>query len=278
MAIDWWAMRWLLAVALLLAIGCAAPPPRDLPPDVPPGRAVRVVTDDGFRLCALDGCLSLVEERALLDELSRARAWLVERLGTARAPADFRDYGEARAQCPGPPPPIPARIDVVITEGGERCHADADGLTVQKGHLPRRDATHELVHFLAGSSWRPLDEGLAVYLTEELWGPDRYRIRIRTRAYADLGYDDDLDPDALRAGMSRKDYDVAGAFVGWLIDAYGQERFFQLYHGPVRDYQTVYGQGEAALWKRFWRYIRNLDVRHDGAYHAFKTLMTASGS
>jgi hypothetical protein len=162
-----------------------------------------------------------------------------------------------------------------VVRDGERCHADGDGLTLVAEHLPRRDATHELVHYLAGSSWRPIDEGLAVYLTERLWGADGgVPVKVRARAFLDLSLDVDLDPNALRAGMSRRDYDVAGAFVGWLLEAYGPDRFWRLYAGHVRDYHGNYGVSEAELWERFWRYVRNLEVRHSSAYHAFKAKLS----
>ena len=77
----------------------------------------------------------------------------------------------------------------------------------------------------------------------------------------------------MRAGMSRVHYDTAGAFVRWLIEAYGWERFWQLYHGPERAYHEAYGVGEVELWQRFWRYIGNLDLSGDTAYPAYKALV-----
>jgi hypothetical protein len=43
-------------------------------------------------------------------------------------------------------------VRVIVYATGSRCHADANGVTVVRDHLARRDATHELVHFLAGGS------------------------------------------------------------------------------------------------------------------------------
>lgn len=238
-------------------------------------RHVRLVERGGFRLAIVDGCLDGQERRALLTELETARVRIRQFVGAALAPGDFRAYGEPRASCPGERatvPSIPTPIDVVVVPEGGRCHADEHGVTLVASHLSRRDATHELVHYLAGSSWRPLDEGLAVYLTERFWGPAAdIPVKIRARAYHDLDLDVDLDPEVLRRdGMSRRDYDVAGAFVGWLIEAYGAAKFWELYAGPVRNYHGVYRRSEAELWERFWRYVRNLDVRHDGRYHAYK--------
>ncbi len=235
-----------------------------------------------FRLFIERDCLSDEQQGALLAELRAAAKRLRAVLGPYAAPGNFRPFGEPRPTCPAGPSSLPplGRIDVVVLEGGagrggDRCHADADGITLVAEHLPRRDATHELVHYLAGSSWRPLDEGLAVYLTERLWGPDAgVAVKLRARAFFDLSLDEDLDPEALRAGMSRRDYDVAGAFVGWLLEAYGPEPFWRLYAGPLRNYHGAYGVSEVELWQRFWRYVRNLDVRHSSAYHAFKAQLT----
>ncbi|RMG15456.1 MAG: hypothetical protein D6731_08315 [Planctomycetota bacterium] len=214
-------------------------------------------------------CIDEKRTSALLAELRRARAWLERWIGPHAAPGSFLGWGVPRRIRPGPSGPV--RVDVVVLPAGDRCHADRDGITVVAGHLDRHDATHELVHYLAGSSWRPLDEGLAVYLTERLWGPlGGVPSKIRARVFADLELAKDLDPEELRAGMSRRDYDIAGAFVGWLLEAYPREHFWELYCGPVRNYHGVYGRSEAALWARFWRYVRNLDVRDSSAYFAFK--------
>jgi len=260
---------------LLLAAGCAVPR-SDLPPDVPDPDDVRVVHDGGYRLCIDGSCLNADETEALFRELSAARERILAFLGGARAPGDFRGYGTTRPECPSLDPlPLPPRIDVVVVREGERCHADSDGITLLQSHLPRRDATHELVHFLAGSSWRPIDEGLAVYLTERIWGPDKtIPVKIRARVFSDLNLRVNLEPAAMRRGMSRRDYDVAGAFVGWLIEAFGPERFWTLYHGPVRDYHSAYGRSESELWGRFWRFVRNLEVRHDASYHRYRDRLT----
>ncbi|MBX3467674.1 MAG: hypothetical protein KF878_12385 [Planctomycetes bacterium] len=239
--------------------------------------AVEAFPTPRFTLWVQGGCLTPARRAALLDELDRAHDFLTAWLGPAMSPGDFRPRGAPRAACPPTPAglvasPAVAPIDVVVLPRGERCHADANGITLVPGHLDRRDGTHELVHYLAGSSWHPIDEGLAVYLTERLWGPDRgIPAKVRARVFLDLGLDTDLDPEALaRDGMSRRDYDVAGAFTGWLIESFGKERFFELYAGPQRNYHGVYGQGEKELLFRFWQHVRSLDVRRDGDYHAFK--------
>jgi hypothetical protein len=262
---------------VLALAGCSGlPSSRGFPPDVPDPSNVRVTTAHGFRLFVDGGCLDTHETERLVNELTGSRTRVVAYLADALAPASFRPYGVPRAECPSTgPPPIPEPIDVVIVRSGKRCHADRHGITVTQAHLPRFDATHELVHYLAGSSWRPIDEGLAVYLTEKICGPDqRVPVKVRARVFLDLNLDVDLHPATVRKTMSRRDYDTAGAFVGWLIEAYGKDRFLRLYGGPVRDFHTVYDKSEPELWQRFWLYIRNLDVRKESAYYAFKARLT----
>lgn len=270
-------MNALLALALA---GCATPPRPSAPRDVGDPSAAEAFVADRFTIWVEAECISHERRAALLEELNAAHDFLAAWIGAAMSPGDFRPRGVARDTCPpGPgmarPPRIP-RIEVVVVPDGDRCHADRDGITLVPLHLDRHDATHELVHFLSGSSWHPVDEGLAVYLTERLWGPDRgVPAKVRARVFQDLSLETDLDPDAMaRDGMSRRDYDVAGAFVGWLIESYGKERFFALYAGPQRNYHGVYGVGEKELLLRFWQHVRSLDVRRDGRYHAFKSWIT----
>lgn len=272
-----------LAALVALLAGCAgSAPPTPAPPDVRDPAAVEAFAAERFTVWVERDCISHARRAALLDELNSAHEFLVEWFGAAMAPGDFRPRGVPRAACPPAPGLAPAprvpRIDVVVVPDGDRCHADRDGITLVPVHLDRRDGTHELVHFLAGSSWHPIDEGLAVFLTERLWGPDRgVPVKVRARVFLDLSLDTDLDPVALaRDGMSRRDYDVAGAFVGWLIESYGKERFLTLYAGAQRNYHGVYGIGEKELLFRFWQHVRSLDVRRDGRYHAFKAWITGS--
>lgn len=270
------------AVLLLLGAvlaGCTARP-ADVPSDVPDPGAVARHDAPGFRLWIDRGCLSPVEVEELAAELVRARAFLEDWLGPAMMPGSFRPDGVVRASCPerwdfGPRPPV-GTIDVVVLAEGGRCHADREGITVVRRHVARHDATHELVHFLAGTAWPPIDEGLAVYLTERIWGPDKgFPLAVRAKAYRDLSLETYLTPRELEGGMSRRDYDVAGAFCGWLIESFGREAFLRLYAGAARDYYTTYETGERDLMERFWAHVRSQDLRHDSAYLKFKGLVEA---
>ena len=272
--------RLATASALLLSacLGCHSPQrAADPPPDLPAARKATLVPSEHFQLWVSDQCLSGAEASLLLLELETALDKLRVRLGAGLAPGDFRPVdAPRRAYRPlAPPREVSTPIQVVVVPGPGRCHADADGITLRADHTGRRDGTHELVHYLSGSSWRPIDEGLAVYLTEELWGAHRgFTTRIRARVYLDLNLARTLHPPDLREGMSRLDYDTAGAFVRWLIESRGAERFWTLYHGPERDYHTVYGQAETELWEEFWRYVGNLDVSGQSAYQAYKILLS----
>jgi hypothetical protein len=256
-------------IASLTALGCAGPAPvaSDLPADVPDPADVRISTAPGFRLYVDGGCLTSVETRALLDELVHARKRLEGLLGPHLTPGAF-----PRWSCPPEAAGVSNEtIDVVVVQGGGRCHADEEGITIVRQHVARRDATHELVHYLCGGSWRPIDEGLAVYLTERLWGSSHgIPVKVRARVFKDLSLDTDLTHELAQPGMSRRDYDLAGAFVGWLLEAFDAERFWTLYGGAPNNFETAYGMSERDLWARFWRYVRNLDVKKDSAYYRYK--------
>jgi hypothetical protein len=254
---------------LILVAGCAS---------APPAAPLHVVHARGFQL-RHDGCLAPEQEEALLVELERARIDIAKVLGDRAAPGDFRSHDErARATCP-PGGALAGEVPVTVTRDTGRCHADEAGLTLMSNHLERKDGTHELVHYLAGGSWRPVDEGLAVHLTEKLhgaaWGVS---VDVRARAYFDVGLDEGLTGDRLRLGMSRRDYDLAGSFVRWLIEERGWPLFFELYKGAPGDYHTVYGVSEQELVARWREKIMGLNVRQNAAYYRFKDHLTRTRS
>ncbi|MEZ6183964.1 MAG: hypothetical protein R3F62_03020 [Planctomycetota bacterium] len=269
--------RRALALLVLGLTACSAPL-QDLPPDAALDSELHEAY--GFALYVEPGALDDAGRDALVQELDRARERIEGWLGPALAPGDFRPVGTPRAHCPpdwefGPRPASP-RVPVVVRKTDLRCHADAQGITLGAVHLAERHATHELVHYLAGSSWHPVDEGLAVYLTERLWGGAAgVPLKIRARVYRDLNLKGSLAPRVLHSeGMSRRDYDVSGAFVGWLIETYGKAKFLQLYAGAERNYYGVYLLGERDLLERFWKAIASLDVRGDSDYYRFQARLT----
>ncbi len=256
-------MRLLLLATVLLVAGCAAdPPPREL----------RAFHANGF-VIQDDGCLTPKEREGLLAELTAAREKILATVGRSARTGDFRTLEErARASCPLVPA---AETRVVVLRNAGRCHADETGLTIVYAHLERKDATHELVHYLVGGAWRPVDEGLAVYLTEKLHGPSGgVGLDIRSRVYMDLSLENGLDRERLRQGMSRCDYDVAGSFTKFLIETYGIGPFMTLYDGPPGDYHGVYGCSEQELLAKWREKIRAIPVRQDGSYYKFKDFMT----
>src|SRR5581483_7038619 len=255
-------MRPHAGIALLLAViaGCAAEPE---------ARPLRVTHAPGFAIQD-DGSLSPKEIEKLSTELVGAKEKLLAILKQHAFIADFRaPEDRLRASCPqGAPHEI--RITVLSGESG-RCHADETGITLLRAHIDRKDGTHELVHYLAGGSWRPVDEGLAVGRTEKLHGPAAgVSLDVRARAYMDLSLEQGLDRDRLRSGMSRCDYDVAGSFVKWLIEARGLDAFMALYHAQPGDYHGVYGVSEQELFAKWREKIRGMNVRQDGDYYRFK--------
>jgi hypothetical protein len=259
-------MRPLAGIVLLLAAlaGCASDPE---------ARPLRVTHAPGFAIQD-DGSLSAKELEKLSSELVASKEKLLAVLKQHAFIADFRaPEDRQRASCPqGAPHEI--RVTVLSGEGG-RCHADETGITLLRSHIDRKDGTHELVHYLAGGSWRPVDEGLAVWLTEKLHGPAAgVPLDVRARAYMDLSLEQGLDRDRLRPGMSRSDYDIAGSFVKWLIDERGFDAFMALYHGQPGDYHGVYGVSEQELFAKWREKIRAMNVRQDGAYYRFKDFLS----
>jgi hypothetical protein len=235
-------------------------------------RPLRATHSGAFKILD-DGSLSEKELGALGDELNDSRKKVLALLGPQAFTADFRTPDErGRASCPIAPP---MEIRVTVVSGDGRCHADETGVTLLRDHIERKDGTHELIHFLAGGSWRPVDEGLAVYLTEKLQGPSAgVSLDVRARAYMDLSLEQGLDRDRIRNGMSRCDYDCAGSFVKWLIAERGLTLFMALYHGEPGDYHGVYGVSEQELFGEWRDSIRALKIRQDGSYYAFKDFLT----
>jgi hypothetical protein len=263
-------------VVLAAFAGCSSSELTDTPPGLDPAH-VRTVRGHGF-LVVDDGVLEPQEEASLFQELAEARPKILALLKRGAAPGDFRTWQERReAACTAPTEAGPVGdIRVVVERQGVRCHADEGGLTILRAHVGRRDATHELVHFLAGASWRPADEGLAVYVTEKLWGPSwGVSLDVRARVYMDLNLEEGLARDRLAGDMNRRDYDSAGSFVKFLIEEWGWDKFLDLYRGAPGDYHTVYGVSEQELLARWRQRIRALDVRQSSAYYRFRDYLSS---
>ena len=97
---------------------------------------------------------------------------------------------------------------------------------------------HEVVHLFAPNANRFLAEGLAVYAHDLLNGPPAFPnfgrdLMIEARRYADWADIAALErlptPTVLLKKEQRAAYVVAGAFVRYLVDRFGMEKFRKLY-------------------------------------------------
>src|SRR5436305_1895823 len=129
-------MKRALAILALTLAACRTPEPAEL----------QTIRADGFTV-QHDGCLTSKDAQVLIAELTASKKTVLELLGKWAAPGDFRARDERTAACPADRDPR-----VLVISGTGRCHADEAGITVLKAHLERKDATHELVHWLAGGS------------------------------------------------------------------------------------------------------------------------------
>ena len=137
-------------------------------------------------------------------------------------------------------------------------------------HTIRPDDRFGIARLLADTGWSPdlktppvLSRGLAVALSEQWLGEDPRALARRLAGQRRL-------PSIARMGLSSGTfsqihpaaaYAVAGAFVGWLIDRYGLDRFRALYTsfgtqepGPLfaEKVEEIYGVPLADL-ERLWR-------------------------
>lgn len=251
----------LFLLALTAVAGCRTPGPR------PPREA------PAWTLLNTPHCRIRIESSLALPEAGIAR---IEEEAESAYAAIVADWGEPRWR------PIP----ITIVAAGDRCHTDRNGMEIAASHLPRFDITHEMVHYVAGPSWRPVNEGLATWFTERLrhppgeasWVPcDLY-----ARAYAAAGLTVPLDSVSSEASMDFRAYMAAASFTKWLLETRGLAEFKRLYAGPRDGYARVYGKDRDTLiaeWKEAlsaqtaWdadpRYVRLVDRlrRMQGARH-----------
>lgn len=262
--------------ALLLGLpGCAGPAPSAPPPS--PHEEART---PHFAFTFKNRCVTAAERDALAKEAEFAFHRISRRLGKAMRPGDFGSGPRARWSA-GPPDPEldPAAlkpIPIVVADRAGRCYTHAGGIELVKDHLSRHDLTHELVHFLAGSSWSPIDEGLAVWLTEEIHGPDKEAgVHLRTIVYRDLAMLMPLIPARFRdKPMSRVDYDAAASFVCWLSQTFGFERVLVLYNGKERNYHGAFGCSENELFRRWMTWLKSLKLARSREYYRFRARIT----
>jgi hypothetical protein len=232
-------MRALLSACCLAVAGLSAPSIAASPLEAP---GVRVSYND----------VSEDAARWLLDQLVGARAKVERYWGaTYQGPLTVRITSERRIS-----------MALVPAWRGQRGHM----IFPSRGVANARTATlHEVVHVYAPNQNRFLAEGLAVYLHQKLGGPvaypnfgqplDRKARPYRTTALHRL--DAIATPTRLELPGElggREAYLVAGAFVGFLIERHGLERFRQLYAmtplrprqrdggGAAGRYRAVYGK------------------------------------
>lgn len=258
-----------------LASGCQSGPEKR------PSRDEVIITHH-FHMTNVNRCLSKAEMKKVLREAHTAKVQILERIGPYIRPGDF--YGRKRKVMQITPAKLPKRSEFLpdiprvkarIVDRPGRSFTDKRGIEIAKHYLPRHDLTHELVHYLAGSSWAPADEGLACYLTELLWGPEKKAsLDLRVLVYVDLSMLRSLKPSRLEKGMTRVDYDASGSFVKYLVKQYGWDRFFQLYHGPKGNYLWVYGASEDELIYEWRKSLDALKLKRSGDFYRFRARIT----
>ena len=230
-----------------------------------------------FHMTIVGRCLKGDERKRALTEAHESKVRLLELIGPYIRPGDFQ---ERKPKVLASPPesysstfqlPSLAAINIRVVDRPGRSFPGHHGIEGAKHYLSRHDLTHELVHYLAGASWAPVDEGLACYLTERLRGPDKKAsLHLRVLVYIDLNMLKSLDPRLLEKNMTRVDYDASGSFVQFLIERYGWARFFQLYHGPTRNYHWVYGKAEHELIYQWRKSLDELNLRRSGDFYRFR--------
>jgi len=266
------ALLLLLLVLLGLLSGCAGIGSRD----APPSPFERLETSH-FRFLIEGGRLDAESRRSLIAEAESSRSKILHWLGAAARPGDFSSPKQRSKRLAKQVPKSSAleKIEVRILSGPGRCQADASGIELRAGHIKRHDLTHELVHYLAGRSWRPINEGLATWLTEKFQGAARgYSVDIRARVYRELSTLRNLDRKRLRGQMSRRDYDVAASFVGFLIERFGKARFLQLYGGVEGNFHGLLGIPETDLFMAWERRVADMSVEDSRAFYRFRAMIT----
>jgi len=256
--------RVALCALMVHAAGCR------LAPEAPPPGLPSELRTERFHLRFEEGSLDAGARAALLAELERSLAAVEADFSDVTRPGSF---GTGRAPALDGARLEPIQVRVVLSAG--RCFTDARGIELVASHRERHHATHELIHYLFGPSWHPVDEGLACYLTERLCGPIKQAgADLRTVVALDLERFRSLIPERLDRQMSRVDYDAAASFVKYLIETFGWARFFDLYRGVKRNYHGAFGRSEQELFSAWRERLGRLDLRRTRAYYRFRARST----
>jgi hypothetical protein len=243
-----------------------------------------IIETPHFKFTLVNRCLKIEERKKLLREAHESKVKILELIAPYIRPGDFRPSRSAKAPASPPEPELRTNMDslpqvrqipVKVMDRSGRSFTDGRGIEVARHYLPRHDMTHELVHYLAGASWAPVDEGLACYITETLKGPDKQApLHLRVLVYLELNMLRPINPKRLEKGMSRVDYDAAGSFVKFLVEKYGWHRFFQLYQGPKRNYLWIYSKSEHELIYEWRKALDALNLRRSGDFYKFRARLT----
>ena len=117
--------------------------------------------------------------------------------------------------------------------------------------------THLISYLIGYPQWDFLVEGLAMFFDGKWWGVSNEIWTAYYKAkYSDLSVQALLNNDVFDEYGCAVTYPVAGAFTGFLIDAYGIKKYISLYQYDGDEIEEVlhcvYGVSLADLEKSFW--------------------------
>lgn len=247
-----------LRLGLLLLAGCASSAPAD-----------EIITrqEDGFSVVHRQSLpVQGVDEvaRQTSDAIQNVSAWLAQ----AESHVDATHSAPIRVLIdPDKHTPTQIRSTIFVPEGRVRSRLD-DG-TIVDGDF---GIVHEITHVLARSAYREernrfYDDGLAVYLQNRFGPPKNYPnfgqdLHVATATLAatyggllplqaaDQARRVTDNPDLRRLG-----YLQLGSFTAYLIENFGIDAYFRIYHGASLD--AVTGAPRAELEQRWSVFIKS---------------------